>query len=414
MRLYAGTTPVPPPPSAGLELRLDESGQGYDLASIARSVERSLFETGNLSDARSVIANAARVVGDAASAVDAAAVVGRFGLNYGTYEPAYGDTAGLTDPSLITSSINNTATQTWTPTQGTVYTNQNIYGDIIPPSVLDQNIYIFNSRIRGGNYGPTSGSHACVRSDNIKSGSGRIIIVDCDIDPILEHLNRDGVRGNRVEVHRSRIRGGIDGLSLFAFANQNGGDAFSYGYGNIIEDLAYGFPDYKNGTSGAVWHSDGAHTDPTAINGGRNIGLIGNLIRGTAHNLPGAGQNPTHPELQATPPYYANGQGTLITNTTGVPLDTSVVIRANRYYGGLAHLGIQPNMPAITLEDNLHYRAVYVDPNTANGNSSSGYWIRYSQRAGNGVVPVNSRWIDGPFAGQLLAEPRNAGIHFNA
>jgi hypothetical protein len=335
----------------------------------------------------------------------------RPGLIYGQYEPeaaaihgTNGVTAGLLNVNLLTD-YNASSVQTVTLTDGQTISNKQIYGDIRLPSTHNTDITLTNCYLRGGPHIPTT-TDAVVKADNGRSGTGRLIMVDCEIDPQLPSLNRDGIRGNRLEIYRCWIHDVIDGFAPYALTSQNSGNAYAYMYGCVIEELIYFYPDYINGTSGGAWHTDGSHNDGIAISGGKNILIKGNLIRGTGYAAPGNDfLNSSHPGLGGTG--FTQGQGILISDSVGNPLDNTVIVEENYFYGAVHNVMINPNQTCL-LRNNKHYRAVYV------GASSLGYWIRCHQRAGNGVTVENSTWIDGPYEGQVLIEPRDLGIDFIA
>lgn len=333
----------------------------------------------------------------------------RESLVYGDYLPAAGTTAGLLNPTLL-SDYNAASTQTLTLPDGVTIENKTIYGDLRLPTAHTADIVLRNCKLRGGPHVPTS-NDAVVKADAARTGSGRLVIIDSEVSPQVPALNRDGIRGNRLQVERTWIHDTIDGFTAYATTAMNSGNAYSYLFGSIVENLRYGNPDYDNGVSGATEHIDGTHNDCVALPGGKQIGIKGNLLKGTSTNLAGAGTNPTHPQIQASG--YSYGACILISSEVSNPPDATVVVEKNWMYGALSHLNIKANLTA-TVRNNRHYRAVFVDPDTSDGNSSSGYWIRYDQRAGNGVVIDSDVWVDGPYAGTVLVEPRDHGMAFNA
>lgn len=345
---------------------------------------------------------------------------------YGQYLPVVGEasvggTAGLLDRSKL-QNWNSPTTNTVTLTDGLKLKDKIIWGDVMPPSVHNIDIELDNCLFKGGNYVP-SFNYAVIRADQPRSGNGRLIVRDSEVDPQLPSLNRDGIRGNKLLAERNYVHDIIDGLSAYAGPTTNGGNAYSYFYGNVVRRHRYFFPDYVNGVSGtppssvvypakpADWeHNDGPHTDGGVCNGCKQAAWKGNLFDGTSVDLPGTGTNPQHPQMQAAG--YANGSGFILTNTVGTEPDATVVVEENWFKGYNAHINIKANKTA-TVRNNRHFRDVYVDPDRTDGNSSSGYWIRYDQRAGNGTVITTDVWVDGPYSGQVLVEPRDRGVHFN-
>lgn len=334
----------------------------------------------------------------------------RLGLTYGQYLPIaagsgiggtgnnYGIAgvyAGLTDHTILTDQ-NAASTATFTPTSGTTYTDKTVYGQIVPPTSHGSDIIFQNCLLRGAPTWSTLGS-AIVKADQARSGTGRLILRDCEIWPQTPSYYIDGIRGNRLLIERCWIHDTTDGAVAYATTSQNSGVANFYMYGTVIERLRYMYPDLE--------HSDGTHNDCVSVVGGKNINLKGNLFYGSSVDLPGSGTNPTHPQIQASG--NVNGQGILISNTVSNPLDLSVIIEENWFWGGNSQVAINSNQTCI-FRNNRHYRAVFV------GSTSSGYWIRYTLRAGNGVAANNSTWVDGPYAGQVLTEPRDKGVTFTA
>lgn len=346
---------------------------------------------------------------------------GRDGLTYGQYIPegpaaygASGVSVGLRDASLLTALNAPSATQ-FVLTDGTTYTNKIIYGDVQPPASQMSDITLDNCLLRGGSHNPSS-NVAVVDADGNRSGSGKLIIRDCEIWPQVPAINRDGIRGYFLRAYRNYIHDVTDGILAIATSTQNLGNADCDIYGNMVERMRYSNPDYINGVSGAAAHSDGSHNDCLVV-AAKGIRAKGNNLRCTTTDL-AAGQleNPSHPNIHsvvlADGTNHGNGQCILITHT-GVEPDATTIIEENWLLGGLTHINILANKTA-TVRNNRHFRSVYIDPNTADGNSSSGYWVRFTQRTNNNVQIATDRWVDGPYIGQLLTEPRDKGIHFNA
>lgn len=337
----------------------------------------------------------------------------REGLVYGQYLPeaagtglggtgnGYGSTGvtcGLSNASLLTN-YNASSTPTVTLTSGVPITDKTIYGYVRPPASHGQDIILTNCLLRGGPTAPGT-TEAIVKADQPRSGTGRIILRDCEIWPQTPGLIVDGVRGNRVVVERCWIHDVIDGFVPYATTSQNSGNAFSYMRGTVVERLRYMFPDTE--------HIDGAHQDAVAISGGKEIGIKGNLLYGSSVDLPGSGTNPTHPQIQAAG--YAHGAGVIVTNTVSNPLDNTVIVEENWIWGFLSHANIKSNMTMIW-RNNKHYRAVFID--TVPPISSSGYWCRYDFPVSTGVTIDNDTWVDGPYIGNVLTLPQDLGIHHN-
>jgi hypothetical protein len=336
----------------------------------------------------------------------------RDGLVYGQYEPqaagtSWGSTGvscGLSNAGILTNH-NSSATQTLTLTDGQTIQDKIVYGFLRPPNTHNTDIVIENCLLRGGVAAPT-GDDAILKADLNRTGTGRVILRDCELWPQTAAMSEftNGVRGHRVVVERCWIHDVVDGFIPYATTAMNSGNAFSYLYGSLIERLTYTYPD--------VAHSDGTHNDCVAVSGGKEMGIKGNLLRCTSIDLPGSGTNPTHPQLQGTNTglgdgtAFAYGACVIITNTVSNPLNNTVIVEENYMFGGRAHLNVKPNMTCI-VRNNKHYRTPYTI------SSDAQFWYRYDQRSGNGVVANNSTWIDGPYVGQVLIEPRDRGVHFN-
>ena len=81
---------------------------------------------------------------------------------------------------------------------------------------------------------------------------------------------------------------------------------------------------------------------------------------------------------------------------------SSVAFTLTRY-GGLVR---KPDV-SLTLRGNRHYHSVAQRPGVF-----AGYWMRFDDMKTNRVQGLNtSTWIDGPYAGQVLTQPRDRGIH---
>lgn len=348
---------------------------------------------------------------------------GRDALTYGQYLPvigydAAGGTCGLRDATALSNFYNSSSVNTVTfPNadypSGSTISGKTVYGDI----TLATGIITFdNCDLPGGTHVPTT-NQSIVRGDNNRSGSTSIATFkDCRISPRTRALNRDCVRGNRLRIYRCEIKGGIDGLSGFALSSQNSGNANNEFCGNHITDLAYGYPDYDNGTSGATEHSDGTHNDCIALQGGTNQLVWGNYIGGYSTELAGN----THPLL--TQPQWVvadggwnNGGCIIVNEDAGTQTDNTTIIKENWLSGGLSQVNIKVNT-TFMLQDNQHYRDV-----AQNGSPLfQGFWIRLDDHTPT-ITSLESEhvWVDGPFAGSYLTGTGDSstwntnGIHYN-
>lgn len=359
-------------------------------------------------------------------------------VTYGATLPVNGTTCGLTNAGLLTD-YNSSATATvtlptsldataigngWTPyLGGMLLRDKTIYGDIRPPTSTALDIYLINCKLKGGNTVPTT-QDAVVKADTNRTATDGtntkyLYVIDCEVDPQLPALNRDGIRGNRIRVYRTYVHDVIDGISPYANTTHNGGVIDSQVYGCLIENLRYGYPDYVNGSSGTTSHSDGTHTDGMQLHGGTNLHVKGNYINLTSTNLTGAGTNPTHPTLQAAG--LANGQCILVTKVSTTPAaDSTVIIEENWLKGGLAGIAINPGPSGVIIRNNRQSVTVY----TANSNFQGRYfWVNVGAESQTGL-PLQSDavgdashnngnvWWDGPNAGNLLTRTRANGVGF--
>lgn len=320
---------------------------------------------------------------------------GRDSLVYGDYEPD-ATTAGVPAGTVLTD-YNSPATNAVTIPNGALITDKRIYGDVTFAGSAE----LFRCELVGGNNTITSGNVGILRCTNTRTGIAKL--TDCTIKPRQESNGRDCALGKQYELYRCHLSGGIDGCGIYS-TSTTAPNCDVKVYGCLIEDLTYVYPDTIT-TS----HTDGTHNDCIQIQGGRNIHILGNSLRGTAHALTGTGSNPQKPWLIGQG--YNNGAVLIVQNNTGAGIDNTVLIEKNWLRGGLAHFNIKPAMTFLA-PNNKHYRATAVQSGTW-----SGYWTRFDQRSGTNVPGltsgISSTWVDGPYAGQLLAEPRDRGIHYN-
>lgn len=318
-------------------------------------------------------------------------------LVYGTYKPDI-TTTGILSGTILTD-YNTPTTNTVTLPEGTVISNKTIYGDITPTG----NVSLNNCRLVGSGVIASSNTGVLNCTGN---RTGILTATDCEISPRKETSVRDCALGKQFELYRCYIHGGIDGVGIYAKAGSASPNCNVVVAGCYITDRAYFMPDYQNGVSGATWHADGSHNDGIQIQGGLNIHILGNHIENTSHSDPAAQANPSYPWLDAAG--EANGQGITVSNGQLTGIDNSLLIEQNWFSHGKAQISVAANLTYI-FRNNQHYRAVAV------GASLSGYWIRFAQRAGMTVGGLSTNtWVDGPYAGTVLTEPRDHGIQFDA
>ena len=323
-------------------------------------------------------------------------------LVYGQYQPGPTNTGyrgTLTD-------LGNSSTQNAVLPSSGVVENRKIWGDIKPPAT--GKLVLKNCLLVGGPHIPTGASGA-VNCNTAHAEN--LILIDCTIQP-QQPRNRDCIVGHKWEAYRCNMSRSVDGMGIFT-TSANSGHADVIAMGNWIHDLAYVYPDYKNGTSGATWHTDGSHNDGAQLQGGDRVHLKGNFFD-LARSLPAAGNGGVNPDktwmstLQET-----NGSCVIVQSNTGNPINNTVIIEQNWFRGGLSQLNVKPNMSFI-FRDNKHYRDAAVNT-TGSGGTWNGYWLRFDQRAGATLTGLaTNKWVDGPYSGQVMAEPRDKGIHYNA
>ncbi len=318
----------------------------------------------------------------------------RSDLVIGEYKPDALTTGVL--PGTVLTDYNASSVDSFTISQaGTIIQNKRIYGDI---HINAANVVIRNCELVGGNHTP-SGASGVVDCNG--SGVYNALIEDCDIVPRKISRNRDGIVGHEYTARRNHVRNTIDGFGVFNKAGVSVSANVSL-EGNYVHDLAYFYPDWRNGVSGSTWHSDGSHNDCVQIQGGANIHVIGNNLTATSIAGPGTGANPDKPWLIGTG--NANGAAIIIQKNVGELVD--VVVEKNWLSHGLAEANFKPG--TYTFQNNICGRAVASNPP-----SWSGYWLRVDSRAGttiNGLLDPGNRWED---TGELLTEPRAKGIHYN-
>lgn len=332
----------------------------------------------------------------------------RSSLVPGTYKPDNTNT-GHVGVSLPKQGTTSTTTVVF-GTAGAVYENLEIYGDI---RITAADITIRNCYLRGGSHKP-GGASAVI--DCNSAAVFNLLVEDCTIDPHVPSVNRDGMVGHEYTARRVRVKNTIDGFGVFqtdkVAAVTGINDANVTVEGCYTSDLAYFYPDYKVGSSGATWHTDGTHNDGLQIQGGGNIHVIGNYFEMSGHKGPGSLDSPTKPWMHTIG--HANGSGTIIQgNADATPLGPNVVVEKNWYWGGLCHLQLQPGTYAV--KNNKHSRVTAKRPAGAAGEAWSGTWIIATSTAyatdtivdGIFTGTPSSVWEDD---GTLLVQPAASGI----
>lgn len=325
--------------------------------------------------------------------------VNRDTLVYGTYRPSAlttGHTGTLTD-------LGTPATQNATLPDVPVLENRLIYGDIKWKGTSD--ITLKNCMLVGGSNPPASASAVV---DCNATHQGRITLIDCTITP-RDPRNRDCIVGHNWSAYRCNLSAGIDGAGIFTTSGTNADVVMM---GNWTHDLSYVYPDYRNGVSGATWHTDGSHNDGVQMQGGRNVHLKGNFIDLVNSNPAPTNSGPNPDKEWLSVVKGNNGSGLIVQDNTGAGIDNTVIVEQNWFRGSLTQINIKPNMRFI-FRNNRHFREVAINDTGLPG-KWNGYWIRLDQREGAVITGLETNvWEDGPFEGQPLVEPRDSGIHYN-
>lgn len=336
----------------------------------------------------------------------------RSAIVYGVTIPTDKVNCGLLNEAIL-SNYNTPYTSTVTLVDGETIEDKIIWGDVRLPGTHNSDITVRNCLFMGGADVKTT-NDGVIKGDTNRTGTGKLKVYDSEIRPIRPWLNRDGVRGNRVELYRVTIRDVIDGISFFATSGQNGGVVDSVAKGCLVEDLLYMYPDYDNGSSGAAEHSDGTHNDALAIQGGANVTIEGCYFNATSWAHPDSGTNPNKPWLIGQS--MANGAACIVNEDAGTQTTTTCSITKNWFRGGLSQLNVKTGTTFI-FTDNKHYTTVAV------GTGHSGYWIRFdptpstvtgvNDGGGSTVTNTTNVWADGANVGVALTSPRASGIQFD-
>ena len=325
----------------------------------------------------------------------------------GTYKPSDSTTGhmGSNLPKMGTTST----TVTVLDEAGKVYENLEIYGDL---RVEAADIVIRNCYLRGGAHIP-NGASAVI--DCNSAACFNLLVEDCTIDPHGSSRNRDGIVGHEYTARRVRVKNTIDGFGAFQLIKvqqiTGSSDANVVIEGCYVSNLMYYYPDWKNGTSGATWHTDGSHNDCLQIQGGGNIRVTGNYFEMSGQKGAGSLDSPTKPWMHTIG--HAIGSGTIIQRNSDLTPLANVLVEKNWYWGGLCHIQLQPGTYAV--KNNKHNRVTAKRPAGAAGEAWSGTWIiaTSTSYASDTIVDgiftgtPSSTWEDD---GTLLVQPAASGI----
>jgi hypothetical protein len=349
-------------------------------------------------------------------------IASRDSLAYGTYEPST-TTAGLTSSEASLTALNSPSATTYTLSSGETITGKIIYGKVLPPATGDAELR--NCLILGSPNALTSGNDGCLTMTGAHTGIVRLY--DCEIRPQAESAGRNCILGGNFELFRCWLHGGEDGVGIYP-ASGNGTAANVKVKGCLIEDMAYIYPDRD--------HSDGSHADGIQIQGGTNIEVVGNAIKGTGHRMAGSGTfytaNPTSSNGDwplTKSPALCPGSGLIIQNNVSAPFDSTVIIDANWFrYGGKTMLLIKSTANNFQCTSN-RFSALNPPGSNVNGTVVGGvtlaftynpYFIRFDAigtsnnitgLVSSGVLANTTNvWLDGGSAGAALTTPRASGV----
>lgn len=345
----------------------------------------------------------------------------RLGALYGSYEPTIA-TAGLLSAEQDLTEYNTSSAQDVTIPNGAVISDKIIYGRVVFAGTAE----LRNCLLVGRSTALTSGNDGVISCTNTRSGQAKLF--DCEIRPRQESPGRNCVLGMQIELYSCWIHKGEDGVGLYPTGGATATNAIVKGC--LIEDLGYSYPDRD--------HSDGSHCDNIQIQGGTNIQIVGNAIRGTAHWMPGSGtyytSNPSSSlgdwSLTKNPGIIPGS--CIIINSNVAAINSTVVINGNYFRYGKAQLLVKSGANNFVCTNNK-FSAVNPPASNVNGTVYNGttlsftynsYWIRFDAIgttntisglvSGGAVANTTNVWLDGPNAGASLAMPRAAGMSSDA
>ena len=344
----------------------------------------------------------------------------RLGAAYGPYEPTTA-TAGLLVAEGDLTEYNSASTQDVTIPNGAVISDKIIYGRVTFAGTAE----LRNCLLLGRSTPLTSGNDGVLHCINIRTGQAKLF--DCEIRPRYESPGRNCVLGMQVELYACWLHGGEDGVGIYPTPLGVATAANVVVKGCLIDDLGYCYPDRD--------HSDGSHSDNIQIQGGTNIDIVGNALRGTGHWMSGSDTYYTsHPSLNLGDWSLTKGPGIapgscLIINGNVVPVDSTVVIDSNYFRYGKAQLLVKNQANNFVCRNN-QFSAINAPAANVNGTVYNGttlaftnnpYWVRFDNIAissnitgltsGGSLANTTNVWLDGANSGVALATPRGAGVH---
>jgi len=273
---------------------------------------------------------------------------------------------------------------------GTVLDGKEILGDV---KIQAKNVVIKNSRLRCGNYKPTTNT-GCVDANSPKVFNLRV--EDSTINPILPHAFRDGIVGHEYKALRNHVFGTNDGMGVF---NKPGGSVNTNVTieGNYIHTTVYWDAVKDPGPA-----PDGTHNDGIQVQGGSNIRIAGNTIVNNGVLGAGSKADPTKPRLLP----HGHGCSVILQNNTGAALKNTVVEK-NWLDNGLASACIKPG--EITFQKNRFGNKQY---NFFAAPKVSKYVIRIDNKAKTIVHGLGTNVWEAN--GQPLKVGKGLGIHYNS
>lgn len=318
------------------------------------------------------------------------------------YEPDE-STAGV--PAGVTLTNYNAATTATVTLAAGTYTRQRIHGRI----AWSGNVNLVECELLGPQTTGLTGDEGIINGNN--GNTGHLTATDCDIHAQVQTNGRNGALGKEFSLVRCHVWDVVDAVGIYTLTAWGTPNANVDVHGCLLENLVYVYPDTIT-TS----HTDGTHNDGIQVQGGGNISIRGNSIRGTAHALAGTGTNPAKPYLLDGGRSWANGATIIVQKQTSTYAVSNLLISGNWERGGLTHLNAKTTTASTyTYRNGHHYRDVAVKPaGYPSGDSLSGYWIRIENRAAANITGLDTHvWVDYN-DGAALAEPRASGIHYDA
>jgi hypothetical protein len=358
--------------------------------------------------------------------------IDRNSLVYGTYEPTAA-TTGLLTPESSLSDYNASSVNAVTIPANAVISNKIIYGDVsfAGAATLTNCLLVGGANIISLN-GSSTTTTGIVKRNQTSTLTGIVKFYDCRFRPRQESEGRDCIIGRQFELYRCHLTGGVDGVGIYAWSG-NPWVCDVKVKGCLIEDLTYAFPD--------AYHDDGTHNDCIQIQGGDNIEIVGNALKGTAHKLAGTGTidyaytvangmpswKATEWMFTTTPRWMSPlgwnpGSGIIIQDNVGAGAFNSTTIITDNYFRGCK---IAMNVKSTATGAWVFQRNKFskVQAPALNSNpppTQNPVWISFDLMSAMGTITgltssgalanTTNTWLDSATAGQALTEPRANGV----